>query len=87
MRFSNLIRLGADLRAMEAATGSRVTILLQNKTTIHFGEVFSTKMSCNDIQFETAFLSALNKVNRFEDKGRNLLLKRGNDVLLILEQR
>ncbi|MGZ8554047.1 MAG: META domain-containing protein [Chitinophagaceae bacterium] len=49
-----------------------------------FSEVISTKMSCNDIDFENAFLSNLGNVNRHEMKGEDLLLKRKREVLLVL---
>ena len=55
-----------------------------DKKTIHFGEVISTKMSCEDISFENTFLSTLNAVNRYEVKGNDLLLKRKRQVLLVL---
>jgi len=32
------------------------------KKNIHFGEVMSTKMSCEEIQFENTFLSILNTI-------------------------
>ncbi|MGZ5221608.1 MAG: META domain-containing protein [Chitinophagaceae bacterium] len=54
------------------------------KNTIKFSEVISTKMSCNDIDFENAFLSNLGNVNRHEMKGEDLLLKRKREVLLVL---
>ncbi len=57
------------------------------KKTIRFGEVISTKMSCQDIQFENAFLSTLGNVDRYEQKGNDLLLKKKNEVLLILHAR
>lgn len=54
------------------------------KNTIKFHDVISTKMSCNDIDFENAFLSALASVNRYETKGDDLLLKKKKEVLLVL---
>jgi heat shock protein HslJ len=54
---------------------------------IHFGEVISTKMACADIEFETAFLSTLNSVNRYEVSGTDLLLKDKREVVLKLRPR
>jgi heat shock protein HslJ len=52
------------------------------KKEIHFGEVMSTKMSCEDIQFENTFLSILNTIDRYEQSGNDLVLKRKKEVLL-----
>ena len=54
---------------------------------IRFGEVVSTKMSCEDIAFEGTFLDLLSKVDRFEQKGNDLFLKRKKEVLLVLSSR
>ena len=61
--------------------------LPDKKSSIHFSEVLSTKMSCPDIAFENTFLALLNKTNRYEITGTTMLLKDGNEVLLILERR
>jgi heat shock protein HslJ len=53
-----------------------------DKKNIHFGEVISTKMSCEDIQFENTFISTLNGIDRYEQRGNDLLLKKKKDVLL-----
>jgi len=53
-----------------------------DKKDIHFGEVISTKMSCEDIDFENAFLSTLSKIDRYEQRGNDLLFKKKKDVLL-----
>ena len=58
-----------------------------DKKDIKFGQVVSTKMSCEDIAFEGTFLDLLNKVDRFEQKGNDLLLKRKKEVLLVLSAR
>jgi heat shock protein HslJ len=58
-----------------------------DKNDIHFNEVISTKMSCEDIAFENTFLDLLNRVDRFEQKGNDLLLKRKREVLLVLSSR
>src|SRR5215212_2768421 len=55
-----------------------------DKNNIHFGEVISTKMSCDDIAFENSFLSTLNSIDRYEVRGNDLLLKRKKEVLLVL---
>ncbi|HEV7779681.1 MAG TPA: META domain-containing protein [Chitinophagaceae bacterium] len=54
---------------------------------IHFGEVLSTKMSCADIEFETAFLSTLGNVDRYEMEGNDLFLKRKKEIVLKLKSR
>jgi len=53
-----------------------------DKKEIHFGEVMSTKMSCEDIQFENTFLSTLNIIDNYEQRGDELLLKKKKEVLL-----
>ena len=42
-----------------------------DKKNIHFGEVISTKMSCEDIQFENTFISTLNSIDRYEQRGND----------------
>ena len=54
---------------------------------IHFGEVLSTKMACADIEFETAFLTTLNSIDRYEMNGTDLLLKKKKETLLVLRPR
>ncbi|MEO6611374.1 MAG: META domain-containing protein [Chitinophagaceae bacterium] len=54
-----------------------------NKNDIKFGEVRSTKMSCVDIEFENTFLSVLNSVDRFEQRGNEIRLKRKKETLLV----
>ena len=61
--------------------------LLEKKNTIKFQEVISTKMACQDMAFETTFLSLLNEVNKFEQQGSILTLKDDRKVLLKFEQR
>ena len=53
-----------------------------DKKNIRFGEVISTKMSCPDIEFENTFLSTLNSIDHYEQRGNDLLLKRKKEVLL-----
>src|SRR3982751_4100053 len=55
---------------------------LENKNRIKFGEVISTKMACQDMVFETTFLSLLNEVNRFEQQNTTLILKDDKRILL-----
>ena len=58
-----------------------------SKNSIQFVDVTSTKMSCEDIGFENTFLSTLSKVNRYEVRGNDILLKRKKDILLVLTAR
>ncbi|MEO6405417.1 MAG: META domain-containing protein [Ferruginibacter sp.] len=58
-----------------------------DKSSIHFGEVLSTKMSCEDIEFENVFLSTLSGIDHFEMRGSDLLLKHRKDVMLVLRPR
>ena len=58
-----------------------------DKNDIHFTEIITTKMSCEDIAFENTFLDLLKRVDRFEQKGSELLLKRKREVLLVLSSR
>ena len=55
-----------------------------DQNSIQFRDVVSTKMSCNDIEFENTFLNVLANINRYELKGNDLLLKSKREVLLIL---
>jgi heat shock protein HslJ len=57
------------------------------KEKISLGEVISTKMSCEDISFETTFLNTLADVNKYEVQGNALLLKHNRDVILKFESR
>lgn len=54
------------------------------KSEIRFTDVISTKMSCNDIDFENTFLSLLNSVDRYELRGNDLALKENKEILLVL---
>jgi heat shock protein HslJ len=56
------------------------------KSRIYFTDIISTKMSCPDIAFETAFIHALEKVNRYEVAGNTILLKNDDDVLVIVRE-
>jgi heat shock protein HslJ len=55
-----------------------------DKNEIKFSEVISTKMSCNDIEFENAFLTTLGTVDRYEIRGSDLLLKDRREVVIVL---
>ncbi|MBC7948220.1 MAG: META domain-containing protein [Chitinophagaceae bacterium] len=63
------------------------TYVIEKKGSIKFNEVVSTKMSCPDIAFETAFLEALNAVDRYDTEENSLFLKDGNKVMMILKSR
>ncbi len=57
-----------------------------NSDSLTFGNLFSTKMYCNDVQAtEDNFFISLSKVNRFMIKDKTLLLLHGEDVLLEFE--
>ena len=58
-----------------------------DKKEIHFTEVIATKMSCDDIDFENAFLNELGKVDRYEVNGNELRLKRRQETLLVLRSK
>lgn len=55
-----------------------------DKDDIHFVDVVSTKMSCEDMAFENTFLSTLSSIDSYEQRGDDLLLKRRKEVLLRL---
>ena len=55
-----------------------------DKNEIRFTDVVSTKMSCNDIDFENVFLSLLSTIDRYELKGNDLALKKNKETLLVL---
>ncbi|MEK7226786.1 MAG: META domain-containing protein [Bacteroidota bacterium] len=53
---------------------------------ISIKDIFSTKMYCEGVQHtEDAFFKQLAKVNRFEIKGKSLVLYQDKDVLLEFE--
>ena len=54
------------------------------KKDIRFTDVLSTKMSCNDIEFENTFLSRLSSIDRYDVNGSDLLLKKKKETMLIL---
>ena len=55
-----------------------------DKNEIKFTDVIATKMACNDIEFENAFLSTLSSIDRYEVNGNDLLLKKRRETLLVL---
>ena len=55
-----------------------------DKKNIEFRDIVSTKMSCEDIDFENTFLSLLSKVDRYEVRGNDILLKKKRETVLVL---
>jgi len=55
-----------------------------DKKEIHFTDVISTKMNCNDIDFENTFLSILNTIDHYEVRGNDIALKRKRETMLLL---
>ncbi len=55
-----------------------------DNSSIDFGEVMSTKMSCEDIEFENTFISTLGSIDHYEVRGDDLLLKKKRETLLVL---
>ena len=55
-----------------------------DKKEIRFTEVLSTKMSCNDIEFENTFLSMLSSIDHYEVRGSDLVLKKKKETMLVL---
>lgn len=55
-----------------------------NKSDISFTDVTSTKMMCQDMAFESTFLTVLSSVDRYEINGADMYLKKKNEILLIL---
>ena len=58
-----------------------------DKQEIKFTEVVSTKMSCNDIEFENAFLTILSSIDHYEVRGEDLLLKKNKETRLVLRSK
>lgn len=52
-----------------------------------FVDVISTKMACADIAFENTFLETLARVDRYDLKNEDLILKDGRSVVMILQER
>lgn len=57
------------------------------RNSIDFKDVTSTRMACQDLAFEKAFLEALASVNKYELKGEELVLKNKKKVVLVLKAR
>ena len=55
-----------------------------DKKNIQFRDIVSTKMSCDDIEFENTFLYLLGRVDRYEVRVNDILLKRKQETLLVL---
>ena len=55
-----------------------------DKNEIKFTDIIATKMACNDIDFENAFLSTLGGVDRYEIKGDDMLLKNRRETVVVL---
>lgn len=63
--------------------GGKVTVDGNN---LKLGNIFSTKMYCNEIQpVENEFFSQLQKVTRYEIKGKKLILFNADDAVLEFE--
>jgi len=58
-----------------------------DKKMVKFTEVVSTKMSCNDIEFENTFLSTLSGIDHYEVRGNDLLLKKNKEIRIVLRSR
>ncbi len=64
--------------------GGKVTVDGNN---LSFGNIFSTKMYCKDVQsIEDEFFRQLQKVTRYELKEKRLLLFEGDKLLLEFEE-
>ena len=64
--------------------GSAITV---NGNTISFSNIFSTKMYCDEVQAaENIFFGRLQKVTRYEVKGKTLLLLDEDKVVLEFEK-
>ena len=55
-----------------------------DKNEIKFTDVIATKMACNDIEFENAFLTTLGSIDRYEVNGNDLLFKKRKETVLVL---
>ena len=55
-----------------------------DKKEIRFTEVLSTKMTCNDIEFENTFLSILGGIDKYEINGSDLVLKKKKETMVVL---
>ena|ERR1043165_4136893 len=58
-----------------------------DKREIHFTDITSTKMNCDDIEFENVFLNELGRVDRYEVNNYELHLKRGKETLIVLRSK
>jgi heat shock protein HslJ len=55
---------------------------IEKKNGIKLGEVASTKMSCEDIAFENAFLEAMKEVTKFEMQHDILTFRAGDRIIM-----
>lgn len=58
----------------------------QDKTNISFSKMAATKMACPNLNKEQNYLKLLEQVNRFEQKNEELLLFKGNILLLTFKR-
>ena len=58
-----------------------------DKNDLKFTDVVSTKMSCNDIEFESTFLTTLSSIDKYEVRENQLLLKRNKETRLVLRSK
>ncbi|HSK12973.1 MAG TPA: META domain-containing protein [Phnomibacter sp.] len=50
---------------------------------IKFGQMISTKMYCQDMLYETAFLMAIGEIDSFYYEKNRLILKKGDEIIMI----
>lgn len=58
-----------------------------DKKDLKFSEIITTRMSCPDIAFENALLELFGKVDGYEVKNDDLVLKDDKDKVLVLRAR
>lgn len=58
-----------------------------DRNDINFANIVTTKMSCDDIEFENVFLNELSGVDRYEINGDELRLKHKRETVLVLRSR
>jgi heat shock protein HslJ len=62
------------------------TYTLGKKNELHFVNPASTRMACPDLAFETKFLEVLQEVDHFGTDGEFLLLKKGKETIMKLQE-
>lgn len=60
--------------------GGKIT---NEKGKIHFGDIFSTKMYCENMEIEDKYLDALEKVTSFKVEGDKLFLSDENNNVIL----